>query len=71
MRTPLGAGNPVCVHDQVRPKSSDWYKAPPFAAIAMTEPMAAMQPVSATPSIHTGNPPLMAVIDPSGWTGRL
>src|ERR1035437_378100 len=70
MRTPLGVGSPVLLHDQARPKSSEPYKLPALSATAIEEPFAAMQPVSAIPSIHAGIPPSTAIRAPSGLTGR-
>ena len=51
MRTPLGAGMPVLVDDQARPKSSETYKLPPLSAIAIDEPFAAMQPLD-SPAVN-------------------
>jgi hypothetical protein len=46
MRTPLGVGSLVLLHDQACPKSSETYKLPALSATAMDDPFAAMQPVS-------------------------
>jgi hypothetical protein len=70
VRTPLGVGSLVLLRGQVRPKSSEPYKLPDLSATAIDEPFAAMQPVSAIPSIHVGIPPSTATMDPSGLTGR-
>lgn len=64
MRTPLGVGSLVLLHDQARPKSSEPYKLPALSTTAIDEPFAAMQPVSAIPSIHSpiDSPPGRKVI---------
>ena len=54
MRTPLGVGSLVLLHDQARPKSSERYKLPALSATAIDEPFAAIQPVSTIPSVHAG-----------------
>jgi hypothetical protein len=46
MRTPLGVGSLVLLHDQARPKSSAPYKLPDLSATVIDEPLAAMQPVA-------------------------
>jgi hypothetical protein len=54
MRTPLGVGSLVLLHDHARPKSSEAYKLPALSATAIDEPFAAMQPVSTIRSVQAG-----------------